>query len=354
MAKYHINKNQKYALCDAKKRACRYGAAGHISQTEYDQKAEANDPRVAVDNRRIPKYLQDARENMAQALAKKDAQEKAQREIGQRTLAYIEENNIPRRFELQNSIAAGEESKAEVLAELKKLYIAEGVHPARAGWMVEDIERNDPNNLAPIKRSRDKLDPDIKAKTERAIEKAATATEYQEALQEYKNGLKANTQYQGLIAEKDRITNKVYAERGLSRTEAHYADDTVTKAQERLDRATKWHQAKIPTTGTEVKTERIKQEQLSVDSSGKINNAWVETDNGVEKIVAYTAPTGTSYGSQPGKLLTESGRTVYHFTHYANYRSYTRGFDNVIVSKKKGKQFKSDNFRITGSIDTGD
>jgi hypothetical protein len=354
MTKYHINKHGKYAVCNAGKRGCRYGTAGDINQAQYDQFVAAGDPRVTPQNKNEPEYLVKARTDVAKVLHEQKLYEEAEQEVKTQIANYHAETNMPSQIELITTMKHGKENKENALNRLKTLYINEGINSARARYLAEDIEKKDPVNLTPIKRSRDKYDADIKVKTERAIEIAKNDTEYLNAVEKHKAGLEANNKYQTVANKHQKIYNTVYAEKGLQRSGASYIQDRVVRAKNQLERMQKWNQANVPSNVNIAQIERLHANDLSVDKNGNINNAWVETDNGIEKIVSYEPPASNTYGSAPGNLITENGTKVSHFTHYANYRSYTNGKSAVLIAPKKGKQFTHELFRITGSIDSGD
>jgi len=355
MAKYHINKRGYYSPCTAGKRSCPLGANGHITQTQFDTiKAEGNNPAIATQVKAAPdSYFTKAKENFENLNKQAYLGNKVHKEVAAFEAKLLDKEGLEPGAFLYAHKAQG--LKADALKQLKTIYTNEGVAAMKATFMTEDIAKQ-PNGIKPVIRKKDKLDPDIEAKTTRAVEAAKNDADFQKIVKEYEEANKKAEAYRRVSAETDKFKRALVLKYAGPRAYSLpvITDSHKQQVAEAYRTAINWKSAGIPDEAEATSTSRIRPDSLSVNSQGKINNAWVQmSDGSVERIVGYEAPQVQAYGIS-GNLISEKGTKVSSHTHYANYRSAHSGINHIILGGKKGADFVSDNFSVHSSIDSGD
>jgi hypothetical protein len=95
---------------------------------------------------------------------------------------------------------------------------------------------------------------------------------------------------------------------------------------------------------------------LTVDETGKVNNAWIvktPTDGGSPKVIRIV---DVAPASDHGNLLVgEDGNTYRHFTHYHSYTKSVTDHDMIIDPKVSGTKNPAwDGAFFSSSVDSGD
>lgn len=339
MSKYHTSKSGFLAVCTATKRNC---LRGHFTQEEYDTLVENNDVRIKKQttkggyyDRAMKAYAATKKQRAAvnKVAREMDAlRKKLSKKAGLENLTLAQYNNVHY------------SAKRDVLDYAAEVYESEGVHPSKVKFIIEDMSaKSDPTK--PIIKRKDRYDEELSGKTKAAAERLNSDPSYQSLVGKY---FKANAdKYQaGMIDAQIRdFQVKTSREAGLPMYNAYL--DTTTE-EKNLKEAQAWQAAGVAPTATKRGITSVKPEDVSLDSTGKINNMWVETSDGVERIVSY------SDNGKNSAFLTDGGKKISHDTHYHSYTSTDSGYSTVIVSKARGKSHPAEKFQVHTEWDSGD
>lgn len=340
------------ARCGATERPCPRSAGGHFSEAEYEKLEQEGDPR-------IPRKIE-AAEDSYYTKAKKEYEEVTKRqaieaEIAEDVRAYTDELYVqaginPKTFGYV-PMREREELTEEASKNLRAIYIEAGVNPTKATYIVNDIvEKADGGELVPVVRRTDRLDPDIAAKTKAAVEAAKKDAKFQDSIATFKEHKRILNARHKVIEDSIKYQRKLQAEYAAKEgvnTAYPLQSSSIDAVKEKFRNAILAKKAGVPDSAQQYPIEVVKPMDLSTDTKGKINNAWVQNKDGsVERIVSY---------SISGALETDKGTRVSKNTHYANYRSTVSGYQKIIISPKKGRDWDEyDSFSLTSSIDSGD
>ena len=358
---YHLNKKGYYAPCKASKRACPItGLSDHISQTQFDALKKEGDPTVAHNFAASEtSYYTQAKNAYERLITQKRLNAQVEKEVDAfNQKQYAELGLIDENGKLAISYKSGWDEKDEkdkAIDRLRELYVEEGVNPAKARFIAEDIAKQRSGIKAVIRKT-DKLDPEIEEKTRRAAERSTTDPVFLEHESKHSKYVENNAKFSKAVekgqAYRKELVQKYQAEKGVF--VGYVEDSTFQNVTKKYEEAIAWKKGGIPDTAHSVKTESLKQEDLSVDSKGRINNAWVRLNNGkVEKIVGFRANDKPTFGTSD-HLYTESGTMVSSGIHYHSYTKSVSGFGNIIVGDKNGSTFTSDTFNLQSVLDSGD
>lgn len=347
--KYHTSKNGFLTKCSASKRACPRGGV-HYTQEQYDELAAKNDSRIRVAASAVSKHDPDSYYGKAEAayiasvkrlktfdqinVETQQLEQKLMKEKGLKELnLHKSRENVAKKLE-------------ETLLYARDVYVEEGVSYGKASFIIQDMKHAaDP--AKPIAKRKDRLDPDIAQKTKNAVQRLNEDANYAKLRAAY---VQASQEYR---ATDDIMTQSARFKYDRTRTlgvvSGAYSNIGEEKA---LERAKVWLKAGIPPEATEAYTSSVTPEQVSIDKKGKINNVWVETANGIERVVGYSDDK-KGRGSS-GALITEKGTRVSTYTHYHSYKAERGGIDKVIIGKKNGPKFPAKEFDLHTSWDSGD
>ena len=344
-AKYHVSRNGYLTRCSASKRSCPRGG-DHFTQPEYDKLVQMHDPRVrtATTGKHDPDSYygkaEKAYEDSVRRLQRFDAIIAEQRKFEQR---LMKERGLS---DLNGSARMQESDKAMKAAYdyAKEVYMEEGVNPAKASFIIQDMKNNVSDPLKPILKKRDRLDPDIAAKTKNAVERLNTDSKYKELTAGYTEAKRREALTHDVIRKAENWKNEQLRTSGVT------GMPNFTEEKE-FQRAKAWLKAGIPPEAKDEWTASITPDRVSTDSKGRINNVWVETENGIERVVGYNQRSKEGYS---GALVTENGTEVNTWTHYHSYKGHHGGIDKVIIGAKNGAEFPEAEFNLSSSWDSGD
>lgn len=343
--KYHISKNGFMARCSATKRACYLGGGIHYTQEQYDELAAKNDPaiRKSASKLKAEGYLGKAEVAYAESVKRLKRFEKATADTAAYEKQLLKENGLETAysFKTQEQVRATLE---EALLYAREVYVEEGVSYSKASFIIQDMKANVTDPTKPITKRKDRMDDQIAAKTKNAKER-----------------LNEDAQYAALTKAHQEAVRQDHLAADVSRKVAQYRSNLIRETdasgmnnineQQALSRAKTWAAAKIAPSAKEVATSKVTPSDISIDDKGRINNAWVETSKGIERVVGYRAPT---HPANSGALVTESGTEVSTYTHYHSYKAEVGGIRNVILADKNGATHPADSFSLHMSWDSGD
>jgi hypothetical protein len=342
--KYHISRNGFMTQCGATKRACPLKSA-HYTQEQYDELASKNDPAIRKSKSKLKAegYLGKAEVAYAESVKRLKRFEKAEADTKAYEQKLLNENGLETAysFKTQEKVRATLE---EALTYARDVYVEEGVSYSKASFIIQDMKANAADPTKPITKRKDRMDEQIAEKTKNAKER-----------------LNADKQYATLTANFHEAARQERVAGDVSRMVARYRTNVIrdTNAsgmsnipeQEALSRAKTWAAAKIPQSATEYSTSQVTPDNVSIDDKGRINNVWVETKNGIERVVGYRAP---EHARSSGALITEKGTEVSSWIHYHSYKAEQGGIQKVIVSDKNGQKHPASKFDLFMSWDSGD
>lgn len=342
--KYHTSRNGFLTKCSASKRACPLGGT-HYSQEEYNQLSSENDPiiRNSPVKPNPESYYGKAEAAYVASVKRMKNFKKANAEADKYEKKLLKENNLDTayNFKTQEEVR---KTLEDALLYAREVYAEEGVSYSKASFIIQDMKANVDDPTKPITKRKDRLDDQIAAKTKNAKERLNEDSQYAELRAAHAEAVR-----------KDRLAGDV------SRKVAQYRSNLIrtTNAsgmsnigeQKELQRAKTWLKAGIAPSAREVSTGSITPAQVSIDSKGQINNAWIETSKGIERVVGYRAP---NHPANSGALVTENGTEVSTYTHYHSYKAELGGIRNVIIADKNGPSYPAEKFSLTMSWDSGD
>lgn len=350
--KYHTSKSGFLTKCTAKKRACPRGSQ-HYTESEYENLVAENDVRVRPNPSKITKdkagYFATAEKAYAESVKRIGNFDKAF-QVRKKRIAQLFRQNGLKQEEEKDYYENVEATKSNMLAYARKIYQEEGVDSGKAYWIIQDMENKaDPSK--PITKRRDSRDAQIAEKTKRAVARLKTDKEYKDLTEAYKAAEFKSAAAKSIHEQ----AQKEFSETIRNSRGTAYGS-TNQKEIESYQKAKAWLAAKIPASAKEHHTSKVQPEMISVDKSGKINNAWVQHNDGsIERIVSYTAASqareNVPYRGS-GALVTESGAQVNHGTHYHSYTSTDYGTSHIIIADKKGETHPAKAFTLQSYFDT--
>lgn len=345
--KYHTSINGFVVPCGAEQRSCPRGA--HFSQEQYQQMEENNDPRIRVTTSPADKkgyfgkaeaaykeLMRSHEINRQIDIETKKFQARVAKKLGVKNLDYTATKLNVERYQRDGQEYA------------RKAYLEAGVNPMKVRFIIEDMSKKD-NPLAPIVKRSNPRDPDLGEQTKAAAAKLKADPAYQAIVKKY-----------ATEDEKAKAISKATFDAYDYRNELRKKkkDPAVVRSNqvEKYQWAKKLYKAGVPLNAVEQQLVLLKPEQVSVDKDGKINNLWVETPDGAERIVGYDNSNAhaTGNGQESGHLITESGRKIRHYTHYHSYKVSEGGTSHIMVGKSKGSPYPAEGFNLNTTYDTGD
>lgn len=346
--KYHTSINGFLTPCTAKKRTCPRGQ--HYTQEQYTTMAENNDPKVRITTfKHSPdSYYGQAEAKYVEAVKAEKAFTKVSAATKKFEKKLLKENKMDRNT-LYTSKEQSEEALTAALSHARKVYEEEGVDKVKASFIVQDMRMNS-NPTRPVTKRKDSRDPDIAEKTKKAVARLKSDPEYQKLAKSYEDSMARHV-----------AANKVFSEVNSYRYEQmrqNKCTGTIERdraaAEEKLQKAKAWLTAGVTPKAKEQMTNQVKPAMVSIDKTGKINNVWVETKNGIEPIVGYEDNSVSVAGGQSGSFITASGDKIYTVTHYHSYKSEVNGSQRLIVGEKKGSTYPAKFFSVSSEYDSGD
>jgi hypothetical protein len=343
--KYHISKNGFMTKCTATKRACSRGGGGHYTQEQYNELAAKNDPaiRKSASKPKAEGYLGKAEVAYVESVQRLKRFDKANAAANLYEKKLLKENNLETSysFKTQEQVRATLE---EALLYAKEVYVEEGVSYSKASFIIQDMKANIADPTKPITKRKDRMDEQIAAKTKNAKERLNDDPKYAELTKAHQEAVRKDH----LAAD---VSRKVAQYRSNLIRDTNASGMNNIGEQEALSKAKTWAKAKIAPSAKEAPTSRVTPDDVSIDDKGKINNVWVETANGIEKVVSYREP---NHPRNSGALVTENGTEVSTYTHYHSYKAEVGGIRNVIISDKNGPSYPAEKFSLSMSWDSGD
>lgn len=354
--KYHLSKNGYYTACNATVRPCPRGASGHISEQEYQTLVAEGSVQVRQSiEAPADSYYTEAREVYERVHANAALQDQLEAETqAYADKLYKEAGLDPKKDTWYSIDTRAVTAKDEALKRLRQLYVDEGVDPRKAGYIISDLREN--KKLVPSIRKNDRYDKDIEAKTTTAAEKAKNDPEFTAAVERYNAAAELQQKHRKVADERDKFRRARALELGTNGIVSHVSERELELAKEKLIKATALKKAGVPDNARPKAVSSVRSDNLVVDATGRIKNAWLQNEDGsVERIIGYEPPPGPlTYGSPSGHLLTDKGTQVKGGLHYANYTRYSQGTQNIIISEMSGTPLKTDVFSIYTEIDSGD
>lgn len=341
---YHTSRNGFLNKCGATKRACPLGGT-HYTQEEYNQLASENDPTI-----RNSPVKPDPESYYGKAEAAYVASVTRMKRFNQAEVAtkkfeaeLLKENKLDTAYSFKTQEEV-RKSLEDALLYAREVYTEEGVSYSKASFIIQDMKANLDDPTKPITKRKDRMDEQIAAKTKNAKERLNEDSKYAALRAAHAEAVR-----------KDRVASDVSRKVAQFRTnlirETNASGMPNLGEQKDLQRAKTWLKAGIAPSAKEAATGSITPAQVSIDSKGKINNAWVETSKGIERVVGYRPP---NHPSNSGALVTEKGTEVSSYIHYHSYKAEMGGIRNVIIADKNGPSYPADKFSLTMSWDSGD
>jgi hypothetical protein len=344
--KYHTSKNGFLTKCSASKRACPRGGV-HYTQEQYDQLASENDSRIRGS---VVKHDPESYYGKAEAAYVASVQRLKRFDIANEDKKAYEQKLLKEAGLTTADLSGTQEqvrkSLESALTYARDVYVEEGVSYGKASFIIQDMKANTADPTKPITKRKDRLDPDIAVKTKNAVARLNEDSKYVGLRNAYVDA-----------ARKERIAWDI----GIK--SAHYWQTIIRERnasgmpnlneQKALEKAKTWLKAGIPPEAKEVYTSGLTPADVSVDKKGRINNVWVETADGIERVVSYDDSKAEMRGAS-GHLITETGKKVSTYTHFHSYKSDNGGIRDVIVGKKNGTSFPAEKFVLHTSWDSGD
>lgn len=341
---YHINKNGFMRRCGATRRPCPLRSA-HYTQEQYDELAAKNDPaiRKSAAKPKAEGYLGKAEVAYAESVKRLKRFEKAEADTKAYEQKLLKENGLETAysFKTQEQVRATLE---EALTYARDVYVEEGVSYSKASFIIQDMKANLADPTKPITKRKDRMDDQIAAKTKNAKERLNEDSQYAALTKAHQEAVRQDR----LAAD---VSRKVAQYRSNLIRDNNASGMNNINEQEALSRAKTWASAKIPQSAVEYSTSQVTPDNVSIDDKGRINNVWVETKNGIERVVGYRAATAPR---SSGALITDKGTEVSSWIHYHSYRSEQGGFQKLIVSDKNGQKHPASKFDLFMSWDSGD
>lgn len=343
-SKYHMSRNGFLTACGATIRACPRGGT-HYTQAEYNTLASENDPaiRYSAVKPDPESFYGKAEAAYVDSVKRMKRFDDATAETAKFEKKLLKENNLDTSYSFKTQEEV-RKSLEDALLYAREVYTEEGVSYSKASFIIQDMKANLDDPTKPITKRKDRMDEQIAAKTKNAKERLNEDSKYAELRAAHAEAVR-----------KDRVAGDVSRKVAQFRT-ALIRDTNASGMpnlgeQRDLQRAKTWMKAKVAPSAREVSTGSITPAQVSIDSKGQINNAWVETSNGIERVVGYRA---SRHPSNSGALVTEKGTEVSTYTHYHSYKAELGGIRNVIIADKNGPSYPADSFSLTMSWDSGD
>jgi hypothetical protein len=342
--KYHLSRNGFMTKCSATKRACPLGGV-HYTQEQYDQLASENDARIRLSAVKPDpnSYYGKAQAAYVESVQRLKRFDKATAETKKYEQSLLKEHGLETAYSFKTQEEV-QKTLSDALLYARDVYVEEGVSYAKASFIIQDMKANLADPTKPITKRRDRMDEQIAAKTKNAKERLNEDSKYAELTKAY-----------GEAVRKDRLASDVSQKVARFRTnlirETNANGMPNLTEQKALERAKTWMKAGIAPSAREVATTTVTPDKVSIGPDGKINNVWVETSNGIEKVVGYRGP---KYERSSGALITENGTEVSSFTHYHSYKADSGGIKDVIIADKNGPSYPAESFSLYMSWDSGD
>lgn len=346
--KYHVSRKGFLTECRATKRACKLGGGIHYTQEQHDQLAAENSflirPNVTSSKKNPEGYYAKAEVAYVESVQRLKRFDKANADAASYEKSLLKEHGM----ESTNLFTTQEQvrkSLEEALLYAKEVYVEEGVNYSKASFILQDMKRDTTDPTKPITKRKDRLDPDIAAKTKNAVERLNEDSQYATLRKNYQEAVR-----QDRVASD--ISQKVARFRTNTIRDNNASGMSNIGEQKEFERAKKWLKAGVAPSATEIATSKVTPDRVSIDDKGRINNVWIERKDGeIERVVGYRAPE-TPRGS--GALITDKGTEVSSWIHYHSYRAEHGGISNVIIGDKNGQKHPASKFDLFMSWDSGD
>lgn len=359
MSNYHLNSRGYYTICEATIRSCPLKSAPHISPQEYvvleaEGSAQILHNFTASDD----SYFTKAKEEYELTVQREAASTKIEKEVFEyQQKLYAEAGLLDEagKTTYYDHVQALTTTKKEALYLIKQAYVDAGVNPAKASFIVEDIAKQK-KDIKPVIRKKDTRDAEIEAKTFQAVKTLEQDEQFNSLRAKYNEATTVIEKHSEILSKREAYRKKLVSEIGGAAGYVYRISSTdVEKAKTNMETAIAWKKAGVPDKAQKIETSKVQPELLSTGKDGKINNAWVQTDSGIERVVAYKpSPKGNVFGYS-GSLVTDTGKQVSSSIHYHSYSKSVGGIDGVIISDKKGGAFQTKGpFSIQSIMDSGD
>lgn len=344
--RYHKTIRGYYEECHADKRRC--PRSQHIPTARYQELKKSGSIEVPLE--KAPSkhgFYAEAVKEYEQMSILENKKARVQRELtahSEHVKSKYDVENVPPHDALENTLKAS-------YASMKQAYIDAGVNGGKAHYLVQDIEKEyqKTGRLEMITKSRDKYDPDIKAKTAQAKAALEADPEHQQRLDDIAHIKHVRKQvdlwHADIGAKHEQLTRKYHAY-------GYYSHDEKKKLEKKVQDARALLKAGLPSTAISKPTQKLTSEDITVDKDGRINNMYVSNQDGtVSRVRSFMTAEEANHTSDV--FVTEEGRKVYDQTHYHSYKKNQEGYQNVfVVPNKRSKPFDR-TFSLHSTIDSG-
>lgn len=365
---YHRSLNGAYTQCDATVRSCPRG--GHISLSpadvaqavatghpDYDQLAGKN--RLAADTQ--PLFLARMEDEYDQLREARVKEAKFNADYEKAVKKYSKEN--PPQYKTLTLAEVVETQRYQEKTAIKALVDA-GVNPTKARYIQSDTPAEGSDAFYPPVKKRDRLDPDIKTKTEAALEALKSNPDYTTSRNrtiEHNLAVKeASARRRDLMG----IRAQIASQHGMENTfGGNLADDPAGQKALALAKARQWAaNGNFPrTTITASSISTVDPQHVNLDEDGKFTNVWYgRADGSVTRVVGYERNPVATYGEPAAWMVTEDGERLTRNIRYANYTQTVtdpaKGDTRIFIARLQGENLphpKEERFMVDFSLDSG-